>query len=426
MIHYAAFDADGRVLGIEDDMDAAVDAALGAHPESRVRVEYIDDLEDNPPNQMARSALKRSGLERIDEGAVMPMPLADAHDILLPYFDGLSIGGRPVRIYDQPHGMVKAWISQNYKTAKRHPGQKSDVQGLSLVPHHLVAEMAKRRRIYGQKFQQRVKRQLPTLPTGFTLCAGSNQLCRESCLVFAGQNAAALYNSYRKAAQTLALLNEPEAFLRVLVAAIDKHRKRAPRENYVPYVRMNVLSDIPWELVCPWIFDMFDDLQFYDYTKLAGRDVPDNYDITFSFSGTNEKLAKREIDENGRRVAVVFLAHRKRKGQWQAWKRAGRGKEIPLPRDFWGLPVVDGDVSDVRPLDPEPSIVGLRWKSPSGERAGVTVDPSDPAFTFVVPVYVVDGTGFTRPNPSRDQWMVAAVTPRYQPIIHDVAQPFSA
>jgi hypothetical protein len=88
---------------------------------------------------------------------------------------------------------------------------------------------------------------------------------------------------------------------------------------------------------------------------------------------------------------------------------------------------VDGDISDVRPLDPAPAIVGLRWKAPSGRRAGVYVDPSAEAFTFVIPVYVVEGGASTQlgvaPNPARAQWLVAAVTPRFQPIVHDVAQP---
>ena len=157
--------------------------------------------------------------------------------------------------------------------------------------------------------------------------------------------------------------------------------------------------------------------------------LPDNYDMTFSFSGTNEKLCKQEIQEHGRRVAVVFLANKEKGNRWEAWKRSGKGMKIPLPPKFWGLDVIDGDVSDVRPIDPAPSIVGLRWKSPSGARAGIYVDPGSPEFTFVVPVYVVDGKAkltqnpWTRPNPARDQWLVAAVTPRFQPIRHDVGQP---
>lgn len=31
--------------------------------------------------------------------------------------------------------------------------------------------------------------------------------------------------------------------------------------------------------------------------------------------------------------------------------------------------VIDGDINDVRPLDPSPSIVALRWKRPGGQAA---------------------------------------------------------
>jgi hypothetical protein len=66
-----------------------------------------------------------------------------------------------------------------------------------------------------------------------------------------------------------------------------------------------VLSDIPWELVCPELFELFPDLGFYDYTKVPGRTGFDNYDLTFSFSGTNERQTKSEI-ARGHRVAVVY------------------------------------------------------------------------------------------------------------------------
>jgi hypothetical protein len=246
-------------------------------------------------------------------------------------------------------------------------------------------------------------------------------------LVYAGQNAAALYNTQRKVQQTLALLNEPEAFLRILSSAIAQHECTAPTEGFEPFMRLNVLSDIPWEIVAPWLFERFRGLQFYDYTKVPDRDVPGNYDLTFSFSGTNIKQTRDEI-EKGSKIAVVFLANRKRSGRWEAWKRARGEIKIPLPETFWGLPVIDGDISDVRPLDPSPSIVGLRWKPVSGRRVGRVIDPNDPEMKFVTPVYVVGSESvLEKPggklNPAEDQWLVAAVTPRFQPIRHDVGQP---
>lgn len=431
MIYYAAMDSDGEIFGVEEDVENAIDLATDIEPDKTVQVQTVDAddlLQQNPAGAMAKKSARNTGIGKISARAG-DMDLDKAHKLLFPYFDGLMLRGQPVKTYNNKSGMIKAWIGQNYKTSKETPENPSKVMGLSILPHHLVVDMARQRKIYGQKFTARLKRQMPKLPSGFTLCTGSNQLCRDSCLVFAGQNAAEVYNSYRKAAQTLALLNEPEAFMRIMVAAIEQHQCMSPTEGFEPYMRLNVLSDIPWEITAPWLFDRFPDLQFYDYTKVTGRDAPSNYDLTFSFSGTNEQLCRTEIDEHGRRVAVVFLAHKEKRGAWAAWKRAKKGLIIPLPKEFWGLPVIDGDTSDVRPLDIAPSIVGLRWKSPSGARAGIYVDPSSPDFTFVVPVYVVDGGArltknpWTTPNPAKDQWLVAAVTPRFQPIAHDVAQP---
>jgi hypothetical protein len=319
MIHYAAIDNNGEVLTVEDNVDSAIDCAIDLEPDKTVQVQMLDEMDENPPRRgMAKGALRKTTLPVVSERDAMSLSVDQAHELLFPFFDGLQLRGKAVKKYNRAGGMIDAWLGQNYKTAKTHPEQKSKVMGLSLLPHHMVVNMSKQRKLYTQKFTARLKRQLPTLPSSFTLCAGSNQLCRDSCLVFAGQNASEVYNSYRKAMQTTALLNEPAAFLRILSSAIELHQCAAPAEGFVPYTRLNVLSDIPWEGVAPWLFTRFPRLSFYDYTKVAGRKTPGNYDITFSFSGTNENLALQEID-NGRRVAVVFLAHKEKRGEWQAW-----------------------------------------------------------------------------------------------------------
>jgi hypothetical protein len=49
-----------------------------------------------------------------------------------------------------------------------------------------------------------------------------------------------------------------------------------------------------------------------------------------------------------------------------------------LPKRFLGYPVIDGDLSDARFLDPKSTVIGLRFKSASAreetiERAGAFV-----------------------------------------------------
>jgi hypothetical protein len=242
--------------------------------------------------------------------------------------------------------------------------------------------------------------------------------------------------------------------MRVLVAAIQQHECVAPTEGFTPYMRLNVLSDILWERHAPWLFELFPRLQFYDYTKVPGRLGPKNYHLVFSFSGENENLCKQELEEFNRDVAVVFIAHKAKGKHWEAWRKTKSGAApIPVPDYFWGYPVVDGDISDVRPLDHKilaergqsgPAIIALRWKSPSLKKSGLKEDPiekleedlkagigaKDRRVTFVTPTYVVDGHAvldrpnpWSRPNPDEEQFLISAATPRFTPIDQDVAAP---
>ena len=147
----------------------------------------------------------------------------------------------------------------------------------------------------------------------------------------------------------------------MIFEACEKHAKI---RNAEPFVRLNVFSDVPWELVVPGLFEYFQRgeqsrLRFYDYTKVPGRKNPSNYDLTFSYSGVNQEYMKHEVGR-GRRIAVVFLHPPGMK-----WLKAkDRPEGYGLPHTFAGLDVIDGDVTDVRPRDPAPSVIALRWKSP--------------------------------------------------------------
>jgi hypothetical protein len=88
---------------------------------------------------------------------------------------------------------------------------------------------------------------------------------------------------------------------------------------------------------------MFPTVQFYDYTKIQNRrDLPANYHLTFSLAESNDEQARLAI-ANGMSVAVVF-----------------RTKDFPTT--FMGLPVVNGDETDLRFLDDAGSIIALKAK----------------------------------------------------------------
>jgi len=156
-----------------------------------------------------------------------------------------------------------------------------------------------------------------------------------------------------------------------------RHSTMRKDRDYIPLVRPNMYSDLPWELVVPWLFEMFPGTKgprgkrhaFYDYTKIAGRAVPENYDLTFSYSGipSNKIAAERELRRGGR-VAVVFLLpfpERERQKKHKTGPRKGHYVH-PVPRSWGGFKVIDGDVHDIRPFDPGGVFVGLRYKSAAG------------------------------------------------------------
>jgi len=93
--------------------------------------------------------------------------------------------------------------------------------------------------------------------------------------------------------------------------------------------------------------EAFPDVQFYDYTKITKRaikwaqgDMPANYHLTFSASESND-TAVAQVAAAGGNVAVVFDG---------------------MPNTYAGAPVVDGDASDLRFLDPDGVVVGLKAK----------------------------------------------------------------
>tara|TARA_R100000734_G_C3294869_1_gene86167 strand:+ start:131 stop:463 length:333 start_codon:yes stop_codon:yes gene_type:complete len=107
------------------------------------------------------------------------------------------------------------------------------------------------------------------------------------------------------------------------------------------------------------IFEIFPNVQFYDYTKIYKRDVSNipNYHLTWSYSQANKDYAKeyKTALNNGMNIAVVF-----------------RDK---LPAAFLGLPVIDGDKDDLRFLDSKGVVVGLKAKGDAKkDTSGFVID----------------------------------------------------
>lgn len=209
--------------------------------------------------------------------------------------------------------------------------------------------------------------------------------CHEPCLNTAGMGK---FSNVQQARirKTLLFLNNRENFMNLLVQDIRKFIKECNKLGKKPALRLNGTSDIQWETIpiennhfgisrmilltryakyfygyghpewkpCKelvdlgWqearnIFELFPEIQFYDYTKIPTRKVSHikNYHLTWSYSEANDKYAEL-FDDVQCNKAVVFR------------------KE--LPDTFRGLKVIDGDKHDMRFLDKTNVVVGLTAK----------------------------------------------------------------
>lgn len=199
----------------------------------------------------------------------------------------------------------------------------------------------------------------PYTDSGVNLCANAkNAECYIACLKSAGRMGMAFDARLNR---TKLYLNDQAEYFNQLTKEITAFIKKAERKNLTPLVRLNGTSDIRWENIGFYsegvyyrnIMERFEDVQFYDYTKIPNREksingvqsFPENYDLTFSYSGAEgyKKFNDRAL-KDGKRVAVVF------------------DKLENIPVVFEGRRVISGDESDVRHLDPKNTIVALYAK----------------------------------------------------------------
>ena len=197
--------------------------------------------------------------------------------------------------------------------------------------------------------------------SGYQTCPKATPGCAAACLNTAGRGGmfkkGETTNVIQEARKrkTIFFFEERNGFMEWLVADIELAIKQSIKKNLIPVFRLNGTSDLSWEkysvirkgVVYKNIFDAFSDVQFYDYTKVLGRKVKNisNYHLTFSAADGNDKDVLRAISE-GMNVATVF----------------GLKKSESMPETYNGLPVFNGDDSDLRFLDPKGVVVGLYAK----------------------------------------------------------------
>lgn len=193
----------------------------------------------------------------------------------------------------------------------------------------------------------------PANQSGYEVCPMRTAECTEACLTESGHNRIDVKkNAINKAriAKTKLFFENRDFFMNWLIVEIEKAKAAAEEKGMRFSVRLNGTSDIDittFKLNGMNILQYFPEVMFYDYTKVSKRfrllDKYPNYDLTYSFSGHN-MLQSLDLLSNGKgRVAMVF-----------------EGKVLPV--SFMGYKVIDGDAYDMRYLDEQGVIVGLKFK----------------------------------------------------------------
>jgi len=184
--------------------------------------------------------------------------------------------------------------------------------------------------------------------SGYETCPKRTAGCTAACLNTAGRGGmfkrGENTNMIQKARirKTQYFFANRDAFMVDLANDIRKAIKFAARKGLKPVFRLNGTSDLSWEKYWVPVYDMtlfelFPQVQFYDYTKVLGRKVSafPNYHLTFSKADGNDSDVAEALLQ-GMSVVAVY-------------------DEIPK-----GVP--SADETDLRFLDPKGTLLGLKAK----------------------------------------------------------------
>ena len=204
-----------------------------------------------------------------------------------------------------------------------------------------VGTNAKTRRGDSEEAITAIQYLAPSLNSGYETCAGKSEGCSAACLFTAGRGA---MNSVQQARikKTKLFFENKELYLTYLNNDLTLLQKYGKEHNMQVYVRLNGTSDL--DFISLNIFQKYPTLKFYDYTKIKERlylSLPENYKLTYS---RDERTTNEEILTliNYANIAVVF---------------------DEVPSEYLGLPVYEGDLTDLRFEDPLKHIIGLKAKA---------------------------------------------------------------
>jgi hypothetical protein len=215
-----------------------------------------------------------------------------------------------------------------------------------------------------------------TLGGAGNMCSHYTLACLYNCLGWQSGQASMVkdldagMNNVRESRKLKAQLfmRDRAEYMNRLARDIIGLERKAIREGLQLCVRLNGSSDLRFERIkfaiddktakalrlphmagiSATILQLFPAIQFVDYTKNPNRldGAPGNLDLTLSYSVENDADCVKAL-LSGHNVAMIF--------------------DGGLPSSFAGFPVINGDLHDLRHLDPKGGhIVGL---TPKGRRA---------------------------------------------------------
>jgi hypothetical protein len=173
--------------------------------------------------------------------------------------------------------------------------------------------------------------------------------CVAACLYTAGRAAIFAQINETRRMRTAWRLADKAAHMDACREEIRRANERARRAGLTLVVRPNGTSDLVGDSV--ELAEDFPSIQFYDYTKVyshaLSERIPSNLHVTLSYDPVTVPLSMgaRALSA-GINVAVPFAV--------------ARGHD--LPTTYRGARVIDGDLHDLRFLDPRGVVVGLRAK----------------------------------------------------------------
>tara|TARA_R110002153_G_C13217749_1_gene488521 strand:- start:275 stop:1090 length:816 start_codon:yes stop_codon:yes gene_type:complete len=213
----------------------------------------------------------------------------------------------------------------------------------------------------------------PASESGWNMCPQASLGCIAACLHTAGNPVYLDAKINARLQRTRAFMTMRKAYVALIAFELEALELKAKRLNMTPAWRPNTTSDYPFHTVALTVnfkpvkslVHAFPDIEAYDYTKITKKAMqwaagllPSNYHITFSKSESNDSDVAKVIKAGGN-VAVVFDTK-------------------ALPDTWQGVPVINGDETDVRFFDESGVIVGLKAKGEAKtDQSGFVVKVSE-------------------------------------------------